>query len=476
MQIVEDDLSGEAIAALLEEHLDDMARHSPPESVHALDLDGLKAPDVTVYTAWEGGELLGCGALQTLGGGAGEIKSMRTSGRHLRRGVGAGLLEHIRAQARRRGLRRLYLETGSMAHFAPARALYQRYGFEFCEPFGDYVADPHSVFMTRALVEAKACSAAGEGSALANGAAIVSIRGVSKTYASGLQALKTVNLEIHRGEIFALLGPNGAGKTTLISIVCGLVNPGTGTVTVAGHDVVRHYRQARFRIGLVPQELTNEAFETVWNTVTFSRGLFGRPPDPGLIERVLRQLSLWDKRDDQLITLSGGMKRRVLIAKALSHEPDILFLDEPTAGVDVELRRGLWNLVRQLQADGVTVILTTHYIEEAEQMADRIGVMHLGELVLVERTATLMKSLGRKRLVLKLREPLAAVPEPLAGHDLELADGGRGLIYSYDSQRRHTGIDALFSDLEAAGVQFTDVETSQSSLEEIFVDLVRAQS
>ncbi|MEQ8860988.1 MAG: ABC transporter ATP-binding protein [Pseudomonadales bacterium] len=310
----------------------------------------------------------------------------------------------------------------------------------------------------------------------ADGDAVVSVQGVSKTYDSGLAALRSVDLEIRRGEIFALLGPNGAGKTTLINIVCGIVNLSSGRVLVDGYDAVRDYRQARSRIGLVPQELPNDAFETVWNTVSFSRGLFGRPPDPAHIERVLRQLALWDKRDDQQITLSGGMKRRVLIAKALAHEPSILFLDEPTAGVDVELRRGLWDLVRRLRADGVTIILTTHYIEEAERMADRIGVIHRGELVLVEPTAALVRDLGRKRLVLTLREPLAAIPQPLSRHALELGESGQTLVYSYDSTRGHTGIDGLMADLEAAGVRFSDVETSESSLEEIFVELLKARS
>jgi ABC-2 type transport system ATP-binding protein len=304
-------------------------------------------------------------------------------------------------------------------------------------------------------------------------AAIVAVAGLSKTYATGFQALDNVSLEIRHGEIFALLGPNGAGKTTLINIICGIVNGGSGTVTVDGHDVVSHYREARSRIGLVPQELTNEAFETVWDTVSFSRGLFGKPSNPAHIEKVLEQLALLDKRDDQLITLSGGMKRRVLIAKALSHEPAILFLDEPTAGVDVELRRGLWELVRTLRDSGVTIILTTHYIEEAEQMADRIGVINRGRIVLVEEKAALMRKLGRKRLILQLPHPLTEIPERLREFDLELTAQGNRLVYTYDSQQAATGIEALIVELDAAGVRFSDLETQQSSLEEIFVDLVR---
>ena len=465
MRIRRDDLTGAPIAALLREHLEEMAAHSPPESTHALDLDGLRGDDVTVWTVWEGGTLLGCGALKELDPAHGEIKSMRTAPDQRRRGVAARLLEHLIAEARRRGYSRLSLETGSMAHFAPARALYGRFGFHECAPFGGYAEDPNSVFMTLDL-------------AAADGAAdsVVRVQGLSKVYESGLTALDDVSLDIRRGEIFALLGPNGAGKTTLISIICGLVNASGGAVTVDGFDVVRDYRETRARIGLVPQELTNEAFETVWATVSFSRGLFGRPPNPAHIERVLRQLALWDKRDDQLITLSGGMKRRVLIAKALSHEPSILFLDEPTAGVDVALRRGLWALVRELRDNGVTIILTTHYIEEAEQMADRIGVIDQGRLVLVEETGALMSSLGRKRLILKLAEPLSEVPDRLRHHELALENDGYELVYGYDAQRAHSGIDTLFADIEAAGVRFTDVVTQQSSLEDIFVDLVEQRT
>ncbi|MBK81990.1 MAG: hypothetical protein CMQ43_13865 [Gammaproteobacteria bacterium] len=474
MQIRRDDLTGAPIAALLREHLAEMAAHSPPESTHALDLDGLRGDDVTLWTAWQGEALLGCGALKELDAGHGEIKSMRTAPDHRRRGVAARLLEHLIAEARRRGYARLSLETGSMAHFEPARALYERFGFRYCAPFGSYAEDPNSVFMT---LDLGAADGAAEGARVANGTdAVVRVQGLSKVYESGLTALEDVSLDIRRGEIFALLGPNGAGKTTLISIICGLVNASGGSVTVDGFDVVRDYRETRSRIGLVPQELTNEAFETVWATVSFSRGLFGKAPDPAHIERVLRQLALWDKRDDQLITLSGGMKRRVLIAKALSHEPSILFLDEPTAGVDVALRRGLWALVRELRDSGVTVILTTHYIEEAEQMADRIGVIDHGRLILVEETGALMKSLGRKRLILQLAEPLTAVPEGLGSHELSLEGEGYQLVYSYDAQRAHTGIDTLFADVEAAGVRFTDVVTQQSSLEDIFVDLVEQRT
>ena len=301
----------------------------------------------------------------------------------------------------------------------------------------------------------------------------ISISGLSKTYASGFHALKDIDLEIRPGEIFALLGPNGAGKTTLISIVCGLVNPSEGTVLADGHDVVRDYRKARSRIGLVPQELTTDAFETVWNTVKFSRGLFGKRRDDGHLENVLRQLSLWEKKDSKLMELSGGMKRRVLIAKALSHEPEILFLDEPTAGVDVELRRDMWNVVRGLRETGVTIILTTHYIEEAEEMADRVGVISRGEIVLVEEKSELMRKLGRKRLALQLAEPLKEVPAALAHHDLELSDDGCRLTYTYDTQGERTGITGLLADLRDAGIRFTDLDTQQSSLEEIFVSLVR---
>jgi ABC-2 type transport system ATP-binding protein len=304
---------------------------------------------------------------------------------------------------------------------------------------------------------------------------IISISHLSKTYASGFQALKNINLEIGRGEIFALLGPNGAGKTTLIGIVCGIVNPSAGSVLVAGHDVVADYRAARSMIGLVPQELTTDAFETVWATVSFSRGLFGKPADPDHITKVLKDLSLWEKKDNKIMTLSGGMKRRVLIAKALSHEPQVLFLDEPTAGVDVELRKDMWEVVRSLRASGVTIILTTHYIEEAEDMADRIGVINKGEIVLVEDKATLMRKLGKKHLTLQLHERLEAVPETLAAYNLSLADEGRELVYSYDTQRERTGITGLLGDLSAAGIRFRDLHTEQSSLEDIFVDLVRRQ-
>jgi ABC-2 type transport system ATP-binding protein len=302
--------------------------------------------------------------------------------------------------------------------------------------------------------------------------AIISISNLDKTNASGHQALKNVSLDIRRGEIFALLGPNGAGKTTLISIICGLVNPTAGTVLADGHDIVADYRAARSRIGLVPQELTTDAFETVWNTVSFSRGLFGKPANPAHIEKVLRDLSLWEKKDNKLLTLSGGMKRRVLIAKALSHEPAILFLDEPTAGVDVSLRKGMWDMVRSLRATGVTIILTTHYIEEAEEMADRIGVIDHGEIVLVEEKATLMRKLGKKQLILRLQAPLAGIPDALASWPLALTEGG-DLVYTYDAQQEHTGIPALLAALGAQGIAFKDLETSQSSLEDIFVDLVK---
>ena len=302
---------------------------------------------------------------------------------------------------------------------------------------------------------------------------VVSVRGLSKTYASGFEALKEVDLEIRRGEIFALLGPNGAGKTTLINIICGIVNPTEGFVTAGGHDIISEYRAARSLIGLVPQELTTDAFETVWATVSFSRGLFGKPPDPGYVEKVLRDLSLWDKKDSKIITLSGGMKRRVLIAKALSREPRILFLDEPTAGVDVELRREMWQTVRRLRESGVTIILTTHYIAEAEEMADRIGVISRGEIILVEEKAELMRKLGRKRLTLQLHDRLDGVPEDLAGYDLELAADGMELVYTYDTRAERANIAALLADLGTAGIEFTDLQTEQSSLEEIFVDLVK---
>jgi ABC-2 type transport system ATP-binding protein len=301
----------------------------------------------------------------------------------------------------------------------------------------------------------------------------ISISNLSKTYASGFRALKNVDLDIRRGEIFALLGPNGAGKTTLINIICGIVNPSKGVVLAEGHDNISEYRKARSLIGLVPQELTTDAFETVWATVTFSRGLFGKPPDPGYIEKVLRDLTLWDRKDSKIVTLSGGMKRRLMIAKALSHEPQILFLDEPTAGVDVELRREMWQMVRRLRATGVTIILTTHYIVEAEEMADRIGVISNGEIILVEEKADLMRKLGKKRLTLQLHNKLDEVPSELAGYRLELAADGSELIYTYDTQTERTGITALLADLNGAGIKFNDLQTKQSSLEEIFVDLVK---
>ena len=301
---------------------------------------------------------------------------------------------------------------------------------------------------------------------------VISIQGLTKTYKSGLQALKTTDLSIGKGEIFALLGPNGAGKTTLISIVCGIVTPTSGTVIADGHDIQKDYRAARSKIGLVPQELTTDAFETVLATVTFSRGLFGRAPDPNHIEKVLRDLSLWEKRNDKLMTLSGGMKRRVMIAKALSHEPDILFLDEPTAGVDVELRRDMWNLVRGLRDTGVTIILTTHYIEEAEEMADRVGVILKGELILVEQTATLMKKLGKKTLTLNLQEPLTAIPAELSEWSLTLKADGHELEYVFDSNLEQTGVPSLLRRLSDLGIAFRDLNTSQSSLEDIFVSLV----
>jgi ABC-2 type transport system ATP-binding protein len=302
---------------------------------------------------------------------------------------------------------------------------------------------------------------------------IISISSLSKSYATGFRALNDIHLEIRRGEIFALLGPNGAGKTTLISIVCGIVNPTAGTVRVAGHDIVADYRAARSMIGLVPQELTTDAFETPWNAVSFSRGLFGKPANPAHIEKVLRDLSLWNKKDDRIMTLSGGMKRRLLIAKALSHEPRILFLDEPTAGVDVELRRDMWQLVRSLRESGVTIILTTHYIDEAEEMADRIGVISKGELILVEEKIELMRKLGRKQLTLQLHDALSAIPPSLARHRLELSKDGHELVYTYDTQGGQGGITALLDDLDAAGLRFRDLQTTESSLEDIFVSLVR---
>jgi ABC-2 type transport system ATP-binding protein len=303
---------------------------------------------------------------------------------------------------------------------------------------------------------------------------VISVSNLSKTYASGFHALKNVNLEIRRGEILALLGPNGAGKTTLISIICGIVNPTKGSVSVDGHDIVKDYRAARSLIGLVPQELTTDAFETVWATTSFSRGLFGKRANPDHIAKVLKDLSLWDRKDSQIMTLSGGMKRRVLIAKALSHEPRILFLDEPTAGVDVELRKDMWQVVRELRASGVTIILTTHYIEEAEQMADRIGVINQGEIVLVEEKAELMRKLGKKQLTLQLQKKLDAVPDELAAHRLTLSADGHELVYNYDTQGERTGITALLGDLSRTGIRFRDIQTTQSSLEDIFVGLVRS--
>jgi ABC-2 type transport system ATP-binding protein len=304
---------------------------------------------------------------------------------------------------------------------------------------------------------------------------IITIEGLAKTYAGGFQALKGVDLEIRQGEIFALLGPNGAGKTTLIGIVCGLVRPTAGRVIADGHDIKKDFRAARAKIGLVPQELATDAFESVWNTVSFSRGLFGKAPNPAHIEKVLRDLSLWDKRDSQMRALSGGMKRRVMIAKALSHEPRILFLDEPTAGVDVELRRDMWEMVRGLRESGVTIILTTHYLEEAEEMADRIGVISSGELILVEEKAALMRKLGKKQLTLQLQEPLTAIPAGLETYPLTLARGGGELVFTYEAQAEHTGIAELLRELAKRGVDFKDLQTSQSSLEDIFVSLVRGR-
>jgi ABC-2 type transport system ATP-binding protein len=302
---------------------------------------------------------------------------------------------------------------------------------------------------------------------------IISIDQLSKTYADGFVALKSVSLEIRKGEIFALLGPNGAGKTTLINIICGIVNLSGGKVLVDGHDIISDFRATRSLIGLVPQELVTETFESVWATVRFSRGLFGKPADPGHLERVLKSLSLWDKKDNKILTLSGGMKRRVLIAKALSHEPQILFLDEPTAGVDVELRQDMWNVVRSLRESGVTIILTTHYIEEAEQIADRIGIINHGEIILVQEKERLMRELGSKQLVLDLQEQLEAIPGELHAYDLALARDGMELIYSYDSQAERTGIASLLGDLGRAGIRFDDVRTTQSSLEDIFVNLLQ---
>nr|WP_254621427.1 ABC transporter ATP-binding protein [Stutzerimonas stutzeri] len=302
---------------------------------------------------------------------------------------------------------------------------------------------------------------------------VISIEQLSKTYASGHPALKKIDLQIRKGEIFALLGPNGAGKTTLISIVCGIVNPGGGRVLVDGYDIIGDYRQARSKIGLVPQELVNEGFESVWATVRFSRGLFGKAPDDAYLEKLLRDLSLWDKKNARIIELSGGMKRRVMIAKALSHEPSILFLDEPTAGVDVELRRDMWEMVRGLRERGVTIILTTHYIEEAEEMADRIGVISKGEIILVEDKLALMRKLGKKQLTLHLQRPLQAIPVELASYPLELVDGGNQLVFTFDAQHQDTGIADLLKRLAAHGIDFKDLQSSQSSLEEIFVSLVK---
>jgi ABC-2 type transport system ATP-binding protein len=301
---------------------------------------------------------------------------------------------------------------------------------------------------------------------------IISVTDLSKTYASGFQALKTINLEIRRGEIFALLGPNGAGKTTLIGIICGIVTPSSGRITVGGHDIISDYRAARSLIGLVPQELHTDAFETVLATVTFSRGLFGLPRNPAHVEKVLRSLSLWDKRNDKIMTLSGGMKRRVMIAKALAHEPNVLFLDEPTAGVDVELRKDMWQVVRELRAAGTTIILTTHYIEEAEEMADRIGVINKGEIILVEDKAELMRKMGQKRLTSQVHNKLEAVPPELGSHGLTIADGGHELIYDYDTGAERTGIATLLGELSRAGIRIRDLQTRQSSLEDIFVGLV----
>jgi ABC-2 type transport system ATP-binding protein len=305
---------------------------------------------------------------------------------------------------------------------------------------------------------------------------IISVTNLSKTYSSGFQALRNISLEIRRGEIFALLGPNGAGKTTLIGTICGIVKPSAGTILADGHDIVTDFRAARAKIGLVPQELTTDAFETVWATVSFSRGLFGKPANPAYIETTLKNLSLWDKKDSRIMTLSGGMKRRVLIAKALSHEPQILFLDEPSAGVDVELRQDMWRLVRGLRDSGVTIILTTHYIEEAEEMADRVGVISRGELILVEEKAELMRKLGRKQLTLQLQAPLERLPPELDAYRLELARQGTELVYTYDTRGERTGITALLRDLSAAGIRFKDLQTSQSSLEDIFVGLLRERA
>ena len=302
---------------------------------------------------------------------------------------------------------------------------------------------------------------------------IISVKDLNKTYASGFHALKNINLEINSGEIFALLGPNGAGKTTLISIICGIVNPSEGEIVADGHNVITDFREARSKIGLVPQELATEMFESVWNTVNFSRGLYGKPKNHDLIEKILKDLSLWDKRDSTIMALSGGMKRRVMIAKALSHEPKILFLDEPTAGVDVELRRDMWEMVRGLRESGVTIILTTHYIEEAEEMADRIGVIHQGEIIMVENKTELMKKLGKKQLTLHLQNPLLKIPDELAEYPLELVAEGNELVYTFDVQREQTAITKFLRQLNEHGIDFKDIHTSESSLEEIFVSLVR---
>jgi ABC-2 type transport system ATP-binding protein len=305
---------------------------------------------------------------------------------------------------------------------------------------------------------------------------ILSVTDLSKTYDTGFEALKSINLEIEKGEVFALLGPNGAGKTTLISIICGIVNASGGKVLVDGHDIRTDFRAARSLVGLVPQELTTDSFETVWATVSFSRGLFGKPKNPKIVEQVLRDLSLWDKKDNKILQLSGGMKRRVLIAKALAHEPRLLFLDEPTAGVDVELRKDMWRVIRRLRDTGVTIILTTHYIEEAEDLADRVGVINKGEIVLVEEKDELMRKLGRKELILHLAEPLSALPDALADRGLELSGSGERLTYTFDAQGERTGITTLLGDLQSAGIRFRDLETRQSSLEEIFVSLVKEQA
>ena len=305
---------------------------------------------------------------------------------------------------------------------------------------------------------------------------ILRIEGLNKFYSGGFQALKDINLEIQKGEIVALLGPNGAGKTTLISVVCGIVNPSSGSVSVDGYDIIKDFRKTRSIIGLVPQELTTDSFETVFNTVSFSRGLFGKPPSAAYVEKVLRSLSLWDKKDDMIMTLSGGMKRRVLIAKALSHEPTVLFLDEPTAGVDVSLRKDMWAIVRELKSEGVTIILTTHYIEEAEEIADRVGVINNGEIILMEDKDKLMAKLGKKQLILDLRDQLSAVPENLNDYDLDLSENGMQLVYTFNTQGDRTGITSLMDDLKVAGIAFRDLNTTQSSLEDIFVNLVEESS